>query len=333
MNTRHTQAQRVVFSGKQEVDLESFEVPPPGPEEILIKTTLSLMSTGTENIIFNRLFDPGTHFDEWVKYPFYPGYSSVGRVQEVGSLVEGFSPGDHVAFRVGHRSHATLKATACVKIPEELADEEAVWFAVAKIGFHGARAAAYRIGDSVLIIGAGPIGQVSIRWAAAAGAKSIVVVDAFEQRMDFALAGGASAVISSPIEQSRAKILALSGGELPRVVVDSTGNAAVFSAALGLVSDFGTVVLLGDTGTPAKQSLTPDVITRGLTIVGAHDNHTTAEWNSHTIPDLFFRLAATGRFNVQGLNTHIFRPEACAEAYQTANRERAKTMGIVFDWR
>lgn len=329
--TSHS-AKRIVFTGKQQVSLEAFEVNAPAKGELLVRTELSLMSTGTENIVFNRLFDPGTHFDNWVKYPFFPGYADVGVVETVGEGVEGFAPGDRVAFRAGHRSHAVQPADTFYKIPEGISFGSAVWFPLAKIAFHGAKVAQYQIGDSVLIIGAGPIGQMSTRWAAAAGAKTIIVVDAMESRLCFAKAGGATAVISAGIAEAREQILAANGGKLPRLVIDSTGNAAVFAAALGLAADFGRVVVLGDTGTPAQQSLTPDVITRGLTIVGAHDVHNTAEWNERTITDLFFSLVASGRFSVEGLNSHTFRPEACEEAYTTANRDRAHTMGIVFDW-
>jgi len=340
-----TQARRIVFTGKQQVQLEAFEVEAPAKGEVLVRTGLSLMSTGTENIVFNRLFAPGTHFDNWVKYPFYPGYASVGTVEAVGPEVTTMAVGDRVAFRVGHRSHAVVAAAQCGvlpaaltpapqchPIPEGLSFESAVWFPLAKIAFHGAKVANYRLGDTVLIIGAGPIGQMSTRWAAAAGASSIIVVDSMESRLAFAKAGGATAVISASIDQAREQILAANGGKLPRVVIDSTGNAAVFSAALGLAADFGTVVILGDTGTPASQTLTSDVITRGLTIVGAHDCHNTPEWNEKTITELFFSLVARGRFSVDGLNSHVFKPEVCEEAYGTANRDRAHTMGIVFDW-
>jgi threonine dehydrogenase-like Zn-dependent dehydrogenase len=150
--------------------------------------------------------------------------------------------------------------------------------------------------------------------------------------MVLASTGGATATIHAPIEKAREAILQVTNGQLPRVVIDSTGNALVFAAAQGLTADHGTVVLLGDTGQPAKQALTADVITRGLTIVGAHDNHNTPEWNNATIAQLFFNLVATGRFSLEGLNSHIFTPKQCAEAYAVANRDRASTMGMVFDW-
>lgn len=325
-------AKRLVFPGKQQVYLESYELPPPQDHEVRVRTRFSLMSTGTENIVFNRLFGAGTHWDNWVKYPFFPGYCSVGTVEAVGANVMSLRAGDRVAYRTGHGSHANMPDEACHKIPGELAFEQAVWFVLAKIAFHGAKAADYRLGDSVLVIGAGPIGQMSIRWANAVGAASILVTDALSNRLAIAKTGGATTLISKPIEDARAEVLAGNGGKLPRVVIDSTGNAAVFATAQAMVAQYGRLVVLGDTGHPNQQSLTSDVITRGLTIIGAHDGHNTPEWNEATISQLFFTLANSGRFSVDGLVTHFFKPEECEEAYATANRDRASTMGILFDW-
>jgi 2-desacetyl-2-hydroxyethyl bacteriochlorophyllide A dehydrogenase len=324
--------QRLVFTGKQEVKLESFEIRAPNKDEIVVESHLTLMSTGTENIIYNRLFDPGTPVDNWVKYPFYPGYLSVGHVTAVGSEVTGMKVADRVVSRVGHSSHFTMPSSLVYQVPDGIPDANAVWFGLAKIAWFGANAAQYRLGDSVLIIGAGPIGQMSIRWARVAGAASIIVVDSFPERIPFAQAGGATAAIVAPIEDAREAVLAANQNKLPRVVMDSTGNAAVFASALNLVRSHGTVVVMGDTGTPAKQHLTGDVVLRGIHIVGAHDSHDTEEWNTRTLTKLAFDLALSGRFPLDGLTTHSFTPSQCEEAYAQANRDRAKTMGIVFDW-
>lgn len=325
-------ARQIVFTGKQCAELQPLQLETPGAGEAVVRTEYSLMSTGTENIVFNREFDEGTHWDNWVKYPFFPGYSAVGTVEAVGPDA-GLAPGQRVALRSSHRSHHIVSASKCLPIPDGVAFEHAAWFALAKIAFQGARAAAYHLGDRVLIIGAGPIGQMSIRWAAAAGAISVVTVDSAAERMALAQAGGSTAVISSPIEEAGPAIGDAMGGERPTIVIDSTGNARVFESALKLVADHGKVVLLGDTGRPAQQRLTSDVITRGLAIVGAHDCHNDAQWNDASIAQLFFALIASGRFPLEGLNTHLFKPEECARAYEVANRERSKTMGIVFDWR
>ena len=323
---------RLVFTGKQNVLLETFDPGTLGPNDVRVRTRFSLMSTGTENIVFNRLFDPGTHWDHWVKYPFYPGYTSVGAVEETGTGVTSLKPGDRVGYRLPHRSGDVLPAADCFPIPEALSFEQAVWFSLAKITFHGAQAADYRLGDSVLIIGAGPIGQMGIRWARTCGAASIIVVDSVPNRMALAQAGGATATIVGGIDSVRDEVLKAGGGKLPRVVIDATGNAKVFSEALALAADRGRVVILGDTGQPGNQVLTPDVIVRGLTIIGAHDAHSTETWNNATISDLFFKMAASGRFSLEGLTSHRFKPEQCLEAYTVANRDRASTMGILFDW-
>jgi len=290
------------------------------------------MSTGTENIALHRAFDPGTHWDAWVRYPFFPGYAMVGIVDCVGAGVDGFHHGQRVACRSSHSSLACIDGALACPIPESLAWEEAVWFAFAKIAFHGAQVGGFSLGSGILIIGAGPIGQMAVRWAAAAGARHIACVDPVESRLAFARLGGATATISQPIAEARAALLGAFGQALPPIVVDTTGNAAVLQAALGLVADFGRVVLLGDTGSPAAQTLSRDVITRGLAIVGAHDVHMNATWNNRSISELFFALQARGRFPLAGLISHRFEPADCIRAYELANRERAATMGILFDW-
>src|SRR5690606_22117922 len=99
-----------------------------------------------------------------------------------------------------------------------------------------------------------------------------------------------------------------------------------------LVADGGVVVLLGDAGSPGSQTLTRDVITRGLRLVGTHDAHNSPGWNNTVAAENFFGFLADGRFSVEGLNTHHFRPEECEKAYALASGDRLRTMGILFDW-
>ena len=327
-----TSPQRLVFPAAQSVTLEPFDPGPPGPGQVRVRTQLSMMSTGTENIVFNRAFDPGTHWDQWVKYPFHPGYIAVGTVEAAGPDVADPAVGQRVAFRRPHASHTVLPAAECYPVPEGLPTERALWFALAKIAYHGALAARYRLGDEALVIGAGPVGQMSVRWARAAGAAFVGVLDQTADRLEAARRGGATFATTTPLAEAADTLRAANDGRLPRVVIDSTGNAAVFAAALGLAADGGTVVVLGDTGRPAQQALTSDVIRRGLHVVGAHDAHNTPEWNNATASRLFFRLAGSGQFPLGGLTSHVFAPEDCAAAYALANRDRTATMGILFDW-
>jgi 2-desacetyl-2-hydroxyethyl bacteriochlorophyllide A dehydrogenase len=321
-------SKRIVFTGKKEVRTEEFDLTNPGKGEVLIRSCYSLMSTGTENIVFNRLFEPGTHWDAWVKYPFYPGYAIGGIIEKAGSEVTTLKVGDKVVVRKGHASHCIASEKECTRVPNAVDLKDAIWFALAKIAFLGARAAEYTLGDSVLIIGAGPIGQMSARWARAAGVGTILVADSVEARLQLAKRGGATHTFGKSIDECIDDVKAATNRLDPRVVIDGTGNPKVFATSLKIARRFGRVIILGDTGTPTQQHLTADLITKGLSIVGAHDTHD----DGSSIYPLFFNLIESKRFDLSGLNTNEFSGDQSVEAYETANARRGETMGIVFDW-
>lgn len=331
MNTLPRTGHRLVMPQKNSVVVETFDLLPPAAGEVVVETVCSLLSTGTETLVFSGNFQAGTHWDAWVRHPFRPGYASVGIVVAAGEGVETPRPGDRVVTRTGHASHSTLKAENGFRVPDAVKSEDAVWFALAKIAGHGIRAAGLSLGDSVAVIGAGPIGQMAVRWALACGAAHVIAVDLSPERLALARAAGAFPIQAAAAE-AQTEMSAILGGQ-PGVVIDSTGNAEVLKSAFRMVGKEGTVVLLGDTGTPESQSLTGDVISRGLRLVGAHDGLNTPRWNNRVAAEVFFQFLLTGRFPTQGLVTHRFLPSHCAEAYELAVTSRARTMGILFDWK
>lgn len=305
---------RIVFTGPREVATEEYDLREPREGEVVVRTLYSLMSTGTENIAFNRDFDPGTHWDAWVRYPFRPGYLCVGAREDTGEVV---------FHRRPHASHHCVAVEHLTPIGD--ADpRDATWCGLAKIAFSGQVVARYRVGEEVVIVGAGPIGQMSIRWAVAAGLRSVTVVEPSSFRAELARRGGASDVIERTVAES-----ALS--DVP-LVIDTTGNAQVLADALRICGRYARVVLLGDTGRPEAQHLTSDVITKGLTIVGTHDTHDRDGWTPTEVNAAFFELVRTGRFPLDGLITHTVDPRDPATAYELANTQRDETMGICFDW-
>lgn len=325
---------RIVFPEANRVELEQFEFGDLAAGSIRLRSVCSLMSTGTEGIALRHLFDEGTHWATMIKYPFNPGYATVGVVDELGADVEGFEVGQRVVTRAPHASHHDVAPMMCTSVPDGLDAGDAAWFAFAKIALMGARAAEHGIGSTVAVIGAGPIGQMALRWAVAAGARRVVVVDGFASRLDLARRGGATHVVADPLPEGQDAIVRACAGK-PQVVIDSTGNAAVFGSALALAGNGGRVVLLGDTGSPHLQCLTPDLINRRLEIVGAHDTNSMfgPNWDGDRgLHELFFELVQRGRFDLGGLNTHTFSPEDCVDAYDTATSRRGETMGLVFDW-
>jgi threonine dehydrogenase-like Zn-dependent dehydrogenase len=162
----------------------------------------------------------------------------------VGEDVSAVAPGETVAFRRPHASRHVVPATDVVSVPDGVPTIEAVWFALAQIAFRGSYAAESRSGDQVLIIGAGPIGQMAVRWAAFAGAFPLIVVDPFASRLEHARRGGATHVVVGTLAESVDEIRAANGGMAPGKIIDTTGNAAVFGTMLRLAPPYGRLLLL-----------------------------------------------------------------------------------------
>jgi threonine dehydrogenase-like Zn-dependent dehydrogenase len=235
-------------------------------------------------------------------------------------------------MRMAHTSHWTLAAAQCSPVPDGVDLKQACWCGLAKTAFRAAYTAPFQLGGDVLVVGAGPVGQMALRWAKCAGMRRIVVVDLSELRLNLAASGGATAGLRGALHELHDALRGVSGGSGFDLIVDTTGNPVVFAGALRLAGDFGKLVLLGDTGYPSRQCLTSDAMTRGLTIVATHDHHDRGGWTQRRIDELFFQLVGTGSFHLDGLITHEFPPDRAAEAYALASDHREDAVGVLFDW-
>lgn len=325
--------QRIVFRAKGEVELQPFELPELGPQDVRVRTHYSLMSIGTETIILHQRYDPDTHFANIFSFPqLKTGVQALGTVEACGDDVDEFAPDDLVYMRAAHGSHQQLPAPLLSRVPVDVDKKNACWAGLAKTAFRAAWAAQPGLGSSVLIIGGGPVGQMATRWIAAAGAHSITVADLAAARLEHAKRGGATSVLEGDVAEHRDTIAAIDNGSGPSIVIDTTGNPAAFKHALDAAARFGKVILLGDTGYPDRQHLTSDVMSKGLTVQATHDSHDRDGWDQRRVDTHFFSLVRSGRFCLDGLITHEFTPADCAKAYDLAETDRGNAMGILYDW-
>jgi 2-desacetyl-2-hydroxyethyl bacteriochlorophyllide A dehydrogenase len=333
-------SKRIVFVGKSRVEVEQRPVPSPdalAPDQILVRARASLISTGTECIVLQQLYEPGTHWDRWVRFPFYPGYSMVGEVVAAGRGVTAVAPGQRVALRAGHAQHIVTNRWVTT-VPDGVDDREAAWFALACIVQIGIRRAQIALGETVVVVGLGILGQLACQYARVCGARRVIAVDPARERLRTAERLGATHGLALPVGEAVQAVQALTGGELADVVFDVTGHASVFAPALAMVRRLGRLVLLGDTGTPSQQHLTGDVVTRGITIVGAHDSLPPAEdnawypWTHRRMAELFFDLLLQGRMNVRELTSHVVSPTDAPDVYRGLVERRGDYLGVVFDW-
>jgi threonine dehydrogenase-like Zn-dependent dehydrogenase len=118
---------------------------------------------------------------------------------------------------------------------------------------HAVERAGLRLGDSVAVLGVGPVGQSAIALSALGGAARVVAVGAPQSRLEFARRMGATDVLGLDVapEDRAARVRELTGGHGADVVIEAAGSPDAVTQALDLVRDGGVVVIAGhytDTG-------------------------------------------------------------------------------------
>jgi len=327
----------IVFTGPQRVEVRQEDVPDPAANEIIAQTQVSLVSTGTESWCYRGRFDADTGWADWVKYPFYPGYSNVGKVVKTGKDVTTFREGDRVFSIAPHQQYATLSENSiAVKLPDYTSHEDATWSALTFITQTAVRHAEHAMGDIAAVIGLGPLGQLVTQYLRVLGLREILLIDTVQKRLDAALEHGGTHAFCGSAADAREFVAQHTEGTLADVVYDVTGHYAVFPHALKLVRNFGTLILLGDTPHPSRQTLTHDVLNRQIKIVGTHNaklppKH--AYWTAQRQILLFWQYIHRGQMKVADLITHRYMPEQAKEVYQMLQKDRSSTLGVLFDWK
>lgn len=135
-----------------------------------------------------------------------------------------------------------------VRIPPELAPETFIGGGCGLVtALHATDLARIRLGDSVAVLGAGPVGLSAIALARLSGAGEVVVIGAPEDRLAFGLKMGATAALGLeiPHDDRTARVKTLTGGRGADVVIEASGAPEAVPQALDLVRDGGRVIVVG----------------------------------------------------------------------------------------
>lgn len=259
-------------------NLRVVEVPAPtiGPAEVLVSTTRSLLSTGTEKAVRElasaSLFEKArarpdlvrqvvrkaraeglrqtvqgvrTRLDE--EMPL--GYSAAGLVLEVGDAAAGISPGMRVATAsAGHAEMQAVPGLLAVPIPDGVTDEAAAFGAVAAIALQGLRQADVDPGGSVCVVGLGLVGQLTARLALASG-YDVIGVDVRDWTTDMVTnQGGLGLVEAGELTSDAIRDRTRGRGVDAVLVTASTKSSDPVMLAVDRVRDRGVIVVVGDVG-------------------------------------------------------------------------------------
>jgi len=328
----------IVFPGPGKVEVREEDVSPLGPGEVLCAAEKSLISIGTETYCLRGVFDPGTNWAEWVKFPFRPGYSMAARVVAVGEDVTGFREGDRVGVWGPHQQVTNVRAEEVRPLPEGISFEDATWSALACTTQLGVRRAELQLGETVGVVGLGMLGQLVVQYLLLSGARKIIAIDLVQSRLEVAKAHGATHTLALDVKSARREIARITDGRMLDVVFDITGHPAVLAPCIQLVRKLGRVILLGDTPNPSQQCLGPGVVSDSIAILGIHATMTPDQasefnpWTRGEIIGLFFDYLLQGRMQVSDLLTSRRSPASAPEVYAGLLQDRSAEIGVCFDW-
>ncbi len=231
----------------------------------------------------------GTDVHAWAHGGPYPatlcGHEWTGTVSAVGAGVSGVAEGDRVVVailppcgacaecRAGltdwcmtslaslthdplgspHGAYAPRIAAGAARVVRAhagLSDEAAALVEPATVAYHGTARAGIRLGDTVVVQGAGPIGAFALQWARVLGAGEVVVVEPGESRRALAASLGADLVLA-PGEEADALVRERTGGRGADVVLECAGVPNTIQRAIDLARRGGQVMLIGLSDRPA----------------------------------------------------------------------------------
>jgi len=327
--------------GVKKLSVEEVDVPEVGPGEVLVRVRAAT-TCGTDLKIFRRGYVGGV-----IEIPTVFGHEWAGDVAEVG---EGLSwPKVGMRVRAGN-SAPCLRCKMCQKgkynlcedmmwlwgayaeyikvparmvlvnmqeIPLHVSYEEAAIAEPLACVLHGIEEAGVKLGDTVTIIGAGPIGLLHLLCARKLGVEKVVVVDLIDERLDIALKLGADHVVNTGKEDVAERIRGLTGDYGADIVIEAVGLPSTWEQALKLVKRGGTVLEFGGCPPGTEIKVSTELL---------HYKETKILGTFHATPVHFkkaLNLIASGTINVKPLVTRRMKLERIKEAFEILSTSKS----------
>lgn len=306
-----------VLYGPGDVRVEERAAPCPAAGEVLIRIRACGVC-GTDAALYRGEYP--------AEVPVIIGHEFSGVVAGLGPETRGFRVGDrvtvdpnvvchacdycrggleHLCERVRsmgvHRDGAdaelcVMPAANVYRIPEDLSDEAAAFCEPLACAVHGLDLAGVKLGDTVLVLGAGGMGNLIAQCARDAGAARVVVSEPIALRRDRAMENGATHLIDPGCQDVVEEIRRVSrfGAD---VVFEAAGNPGLQASTPTLVRKGGTIVWFGVSPQQARVELSPFLVNENeLRVLGSYNNQfATARAVS---------LLAAGRVRVDNLVSH-----------------------------
>ncbi len=295
-----------MLRGAQLFEVVEEPLPAIRPDEVLVRAAVSGVCA--------------SELEAWVEGPpdgedRYPGHEVSGFVEEIGAEVSGLAVGDRVGVWVTERGFAdyvAVPAAYCFPAgagPLDLTLAEPIACAV-----NAVEAADVRLGDDVVVIGAGFMGNLVQQLVALRGVRRLVVADARADALERAAALGATQVVDVTQEDLPDVVRTLTGGRGADITFECTGTEAALVTCGETTRMSGRIAVVGFHQGPARTVPLGYWNWMAFTIVNAHFRDVDTIMRGMSVG---MRLLSTGALSMEPLVTHRFAIDEINEAFAT----------------
>lgn len=346
---RLLQGKALWFTSEREVELRAEEVPPPGPGDVTVESEVSLISAGTEMLVYRgettgpedlvleRPGRAGTY-----PFPVKYGYQLVGRVLAAGGN-SGFDEGDRVFVQHPHQdlltipvrgglSGAVMPLESVFRIPDRISSDQASLAHLFSVALNVLLDAPVRFGETVAISGLGIIG-IFVAFLARRTAGRVVLIEPNARRRELAKFLDVDAIVAP--DDAASAIDRATGGRGVDLFFEVSGAPSALRGALAGMAREGTIVVASNYGTrPVELRLSPDFHNKRLRIVSSQAGGIPAEllprWSRQRRMDVAFEQLAAADFSALIGRRVPF--EDAAEAYRLLDDPQGEALGVLLTY-
>ena len=313
-------------------EVRDVPMPEVGPEDALIRVSRTGIC-GTDLHIFHGHYAAD-------RLPLIPGHEFCGAIAVVGQKVHHLAVSQRVVADINigcgtcywcrrneilncptmtqvgigrdgaFAEYVSLPARLVIPAPDQVPDTILALTEPVSCVVRAARKAQVSFGQSVVILGAGPMGNLHVQMTRLVGAAPIIVADISQDRCLMAMDAGADAAISDPATL-RDRVLALTGGRGTDVVIESVGSPRLYATAQSLIRKGGHIAFFGLTG--AGQTLPVDIL---QTIPEENSLKGSVAGMGEDMHDAL-TLLTFGRFKTESFTTATYPLEGIQAAFDT----------------
>lgn len=276
------------------------------------------------------------------------GYSTSGIVIEVGKEVHGVKKGDRVACAGGgYATHSEINyipKNLFVKLPSDVPLDEAAFTALGAIGLQSIRRARIEVGETVIVIGLGLIGQLVCQMLKVAGCKTIGL-DIDDDRIHLALENGLDYGIPSQESTYIDEIISITGGlgADATLICAHTSASDVVNQSFAITRERGKIILVGDVGLHIEREMfyrkEQDFLISRSYGPGRYDQRYEEKgidypfgfvrWTENRNMEAFVNMIAQNKINVSSLISEKY----CIDDAQQAYENLSSHIGVLFEYK